>query len=93
MTINRKNLLKTALYSPDKVQTGNWTAQRHRGRPQCVLVYHGTKVIMEVDLAKKTVTPLTHKKQGSKEMASITMMLTSAGITDPFIPSKKGIGV
>lgn len=93
MTINRKNLLKTALYSPDKVQTGNWTAQRHRGRPTCVLVYHGTKVIMEVDLAKKTVTPLTHKKQGSKEMASITAILAGGGITAKFIPAKKGISV
>lgn len=93
MAINRKNLLKSALYSPDKVQTGNWTAQRHRGRPNCVLVYHGTKVIMEVDLVSKTVAPLTHKKQGSKEMASISAILAGAEIDTKFTPAKKGISV
>lgn len=93
MAINRKNLLKSALYSPDKVQTGNWTAQRHRGRPNCVLVYHGTKVIMEVDLASKTVAPLTHKKQGSKEMASIAAILAGAEVDAKFTPAKKGISV
>jgi hypothetical protein len=91
--MSRKTLLKTALYSPDKVQTGNWSAQRHRSRPNCVLVYHGTKVIMEVDLVGKTVTPLTSKKQGSKEMASIVQILAGVGITETFVPIKKGIEV
>lgn len=93
MAITRKNLLKSALYSPDKVQTGNWTAQRHRGRPNCVLVYHGTKVIMEVDLKSKTVTALTHRKPDSKATASIALILTGAGILDKFVPIKRGLSV
>ena len=93
MAITRKNLLKSALYSEGKVQTGNWSAQRHRGRPQCVLVYHGITVIMEVDLRAKTIAPLTHLKQGSKEMASIRTILDGADISAPFIPAKRGISV
>lgn len=93
MAINRKNLLKTALYSPDKVQTGNWTAQRHRGRPNCVLVYHGTKVIMEVDLASKTVNSLSYKVPKAKEMESISQILTGAGVEEKYEVAKKGISV
>lgn len=93
MSITRKNLLRTALYSEDKVQTGNWSAQRHRGRPQCVLVYHGQYVIMEVDLQRKTITALTHRKQDSKATASIALILSGAGILDKFVPIKRGLAV
>ena len=93
MATTLKNLLTSALYSEDKVQTGNWSAHRNLYRPQCVLVYHGAKVIMEVDLQAKTVAPLTHKKQGSKEMASITKILAGGGVSDKFTPAKKGISV
>jgi hypothetical protein len=93
MSLTRKNLIRTALHTDGTVQTGNWSAHRHRGRPQCVLVYHDKYVIMEVDLKSKTVTALTHRKPDSKATASIALILTGAGILDKFVPIKRGLSV
>ena len=93
MATTLKNLLKTALYSPDKVQTGNWIAQRHLYRPQCVLVFHGTKIIMEVDMQDKTINSLTYAVPRAKEMESISRILAGGGIEQKYEPARKGIGV
>lgn len=93
MATTLKNLLTSALYADGKVQTGNWSAHRNLYRPQCILVYHGTKVIMEVDLQAKTLNSLTYKVPKAKEMESITKILAGGGVSEKFTPAQKGISV
>jgi hypothetical protein len=89
MNINRKNLLLSALRSPDPVSAGAWSAQRHRGRPHCVLVYNGTKVIMEVDCLHKRVTALSTKPLTPHDRGSVTVILQGAGIDQSYVPARK----
>ena len=93
MATTLKNLLITALYADDKVRTGNWIAHRNLYRPQCVLVFHGTKIIMEVDMQDKTVNSLTYAVPRVKEMESISRILAGGGIEQKYEPAQRGIGV
>lgn len=93
MATTLKNLLFTALYADGKVRTGNWIAHRNLYRPQCVLVFHGTKIIMEVDMQDKTVNSLTYAVPRTKEMESISRILAGGGIEQKYEPAQRGIGV
>jgi hypothetical protein len=89
MSINRKNLLLTALRTADKVSAGAWSAQRHRSRPHCILVYKNERVIMEVDLLNKQIAALSTKPLSSHDRASVTIITAGAGISQAYVPAKK----
>lgn len=89
MNVYRTNLIHAALATSEKVQTGNWIAQRKMTRPNVVVIYRNKIAIMEVDAASKEMRVLTYKKQGAREMESIRMILDSVGVKDVFVPARK----
>jgi len=85
-------LLSTALYTDGAVGArNNWKALRNRSRPTHIIVWHGNRAIMDVDMEDKTVAPLTGHEVAPNLMKNISAILRGAEVEQKFVPAMTGL--